>query len=256
MDRFFEVRDLRVSVEEKEIIKGFSFSVDRGEVHAIMGPNGSGKTTLSNAIMGNPIYSVDGGDIIFKGESIIELPPDERAKKGIFLAFQYPEEVPGVGFMNFLRISYNAIMSYRYSDNFKPLPPMEFRKLVKEKMSLLKMEDSFLSRYLNEGFSGGEKKRAEMLQMMILEPELVIMDETDSGLDVDALKAVSDAVNLYRNPNRSFIIITHYSRILRHIKPDFVHIMFDGKIVLSGDYSLAEKIEETGYDWVIKEAKV
>lgn len=253
MSDFFKVIDLKASIEGAQILKGFNLSVNRGEIHAIMGPNGSGKTTFSNVVMGNPKYDVDGGDIIFKGESIVDLSTDERAKRGLFLAFQYPEEIPGVSFINFLRIAYNTINSYRLGDKFIQPKPIEFRNLVKSKMNLLDMDDSFLTRYLNEGFSGGEKKRAEILHMLLLEPELIIMDETDSGLDVDALKIVSKGVMEARSENNAFIVITHYSRILKYVKPDFVHVMFDGRIVKTGDYSLAHKIEDEGYDWILKE---
>ncbi|MGC8766868.1 MAG: Fe-S cluster assembly ATPase SufC [Brevinematia bacterium] len=256
MSDFFSVVDLKVKVEDKQILKGIDLEVNRGEIHAIMGPNGSGKTTFSNVIMGSPFYDEVEGDIVFKGESIIDLPPDERAKRGIFLAFQYPEEIEGVSLINFLRLSYNSVNSFRLGDKFVAPKPMEFRNLVKSKMNLIKMDDSFMRRYLNEGFSGGEKKRTEMLQMLLLEPELVIMDETDSGLDIDALRIVADAVNSYKSSQNSFIVITHYSRILDYIKPDFVHIMYNGKIIKSGDYSLAQKVEENGYDWVIKDANV
>lgn len=256
MENFFKVIDLKVKVEEKEILKGINLEVNRGEIHAIMGPNGSGKTTLSNVIMGSPFYDEVDGDIIFKGQSIIDLPPDERAKMGIFLAFQYPEEVEGVSLINFLRLAYNAVNSFREGDKFIQPKPMEFRNFVKSKMNVLKMDDSFITRYLNEGFSGGEKKRTEMLQMLLLEPELVIMDETDSGLDIDALRIVAEAVTSYRSDKNSFIIITHYSRVLNYIKPDVVHVMYYGKIIKSGDYSLAQKIEENGYDWVLKDANV
>lgn len=253
MGEFFKVDGLVASIDGVKILKGVDLEVNRGEIHAIMGPNGSGKTTFSSVVMGSPKYDVDGGDIVFKGESIIDLSPDERAKRGIFLAFQYPEEIPGVSVINFLRIAYNSINSYRLGEKFTTPKPMEFRNLVKSKMALLDMDDTFLSRYLNEGFSGGEKKRMEILQMLILEPELVILDETDSGLDVDALKVVSKGVVEARSKQNSFIVITHYSRILKYIKPDFVHVMVDGRIVKTGDYSLAEKIEDVGYDWILKE---
>ncbi|MFN4244633.1 MAG: Fe-S cluster assembly ATPase SufC [Brevinematia bacterium] len=253
MDKFFSVVDLRASIEGNLILKGLNLDVNKGEIHGIMGPNGSGKTTFSSVIMGDPRYEVVSGDIIFKGESILELSPDDRAKRGIFLAFQYPEEVPGVSLMNFLRLAYNSVNSYRLGDSFIPPKPMDFRNLVKSKMAILDMDDYFLTRYLNEGFSGGEKKRSEILQMLLLDPELVIMDETDSGLDVDALKVVSRGVVEFRSSEKSIIVITHYSRIFKHIKPDFVHVMVDGRIVKTGDYSLAHKIEEEGYDWILKE---
>ncbi len=252
MESFFRVVNLKASIDGNLILKGLSLEVNRGEIHGIMGPNGSGKTTFSNVIMGNPKYEVVGGDILFKGESILDMSTDERAKRGIFLAFQYSEEVPGVSFMNFLRLAYNSVNSYRYSD-FVPPKPLEFRNLVKSKMALLDMDDSFFNRYLNEGFSGGERKRAEILQMLLLDPELVIMDETDSGLDIDALKVVSRGVMEFKNERNSFVVITHYSRILKYIKPDFVHVMIDGRIVKTGDHTLADRIEDNGYDWILKE---
>lgn len=253
MEAFFKVVGLKVRAGENIILKGVDLFVNRGEVHAIMGPNGSGKTTLSNVIMGSRKYDLEGGDIIFKGESVLGLTPDERAKRGIFLAFQHPEEIQGVSFINFLRLAYNAINSYRMGDRFTPPKPLEFRNLVRSKMAILEMEDAFLTRYLNEGFSGGEKKRAEVLQMLVLEPELVIMDEVDSGLDVDALRVVSKGILEMRNKNNAFVIITHYSRILKYIRPDYVHILVDGRIAMTGDYSLSDKVEEMGYDWVLKE---
>lgn len=254
MEGFFRVIDLKAKIEDKLILSGVNLEVGRGEIHAIMGPNGSGKTTLSNVIMGNPKYTVEEGDIIFKGESIVSLSPDERSKRGIFLSFQQPEDVPGVSFINFLRIAYTSVNLYRLGDNFSQPKPIEFRNLVKSKMDLLKMDDDFLNRSLNEGFSGGERKRSELLQMLLLEPDLIILDEIDSGLDVDALKIVSDIIMNYKNSEKSFIIITHYSRILEYVKPNFTHVMYGGRIIKLGDHSLAQKIEEEGYDWVIKES--
>jgi Fe-S cluster assembly ATP-binding protein len=243
------IRNLNVSVENKPILKGLNLEINKGEVHAIMGPNGTGKSTLAYTLMGHPGYSVNSGEIIFKGENIISLSPDERSRKGLFLAFQYPISIPGVTVGNFLR---TAINSRR-----KALDPMdkgvqipEFRKMLKEKMEFLKMDPAFVSRYLNEGFSGGEKKRAEVLQMAFLKPEIAVLDETDSGLDIDALKIVSEGVNSLRGKDIGFIVITHYQRILNYIKPDFVHVMMDGRIVESGGPELALHLEEHGYDWI------
>ncbi len=242
----FEIRDLHVSIEDKPILKGFSLTVRKGEVHALMGPNGSGKSTLANAIMGHPKYTVTNGQILMKGENLLEMSPDERARKGLFLAFQYPCEVPGVRQANFLRLAVNA----RFG---KELDVMEFYDKLEEKMKYLDMDESFMKRYLNEGFSGGEKKRNEILQMMLLQPEFAVMDETDSGLDIDALKVVSRGINELRGPDLGILIITHYERILRYITPDFVHILVDGKIVKSGGADLAGHLEEHGYDWIVKE---
>ena len=244
----FEIKNLQVSIEEKQILKGVNLTVRKGEVHALMGPNGSGKSTLANAIMGHPKYTVTGGEILMKGENILEMEPDERARKGLFLAFQYPCEVPGVRMANFLRLACNA----RFG---KELEMMEFYSDLEEKMKHLDMSETFMKRYLNEGFSGGEKKRNEILQMMMLQPEFAVMDETDSGLDIDALKIVSRGVNELRGPDLGILIITHYERILRYIMPDFVHILVDGKIVTSGGADLAAHLEEHGYDWIVKEGE-
>ncbi|HLH74648.1 MAG TPA: Fe-S cluster assembly ATPase SufC [Chloroflexota bacterium] len=241
------IQDLHVSVEGREILKGVNLTVPTGEVHALMGPNGSGKSTLAYTLMGHPKYEVTQGQVLFKGEDILELEPDERARRGVFLAFQYPTAIPGVSLANFLRMSLKSI---RGTD----MPILEFRKLVKEKMALLKMDDSFFGRYVNDGFSGGEKKRAEILQMALLQPQIAIMDETDSGLDIDALRTVSEGVNALRGPNLGILIITHYQRILNYIKPDFVHILVDGRIVRSGQQDLVETLEARGYDWIINEA--
>jgi Fe-S cluster assembly ATP-binding protein len=243
------IRNLYVSVEGKEILKGVDLTVRQGEVHALMGPNGTGKSTLAYALMGHPNYEVTQGEAWFKGHNILELEPDERSRLGVFLAFQYPVSIPGVSVANFLR---SAINARRRADNpeDKGIPIPEFRKTLKEKMDLLKMDHNFAGRYLNEGFSGGEKKRAEILQMASLKPEIAILDETDSGLDIDALRIVSEGVNALRGPELGALVITHYQRILNYIKPDVVHIMLAGRIVESGGADLALHLEEHGYDWL------
>lgn len=249
------IKDLRVSVEDKLILKGLNLEVKLGEIHAIMGPNGSGKSTMAYALAGHPKYEVEGGEVWLDGENLLEMTPDERARAGLFLAFQYPTAIPGISMANFLRTSVNAVKggSNGNGSGNKGIPITEFRKMLNEKMALLKMDKSFARRYLNEGFSGGEKKRAEILQMALLEPKFAILDETDSGLDIDALRIVSEGVNALTGPERSFIVITHYQRILNYIKPDYVHIMYDGRIVESGGPELAEKLEAQGYDQLIKE---
>jgi Fe-S cluster assembly ATP-binding protein len=249
------IKDLHVSVEGKEILKGLSLEVRKGEIHALMGPNGSGKSTLANALMGSPKYQVTSGDVLFKGEDLLELKPDERSRKGLFLAFQYPMAIPGVSVANFLRTALNARLPQAGGNGDMPaakrgMPPKEFRKLLLEQMALLKMDASFASRYLNDGFSGGEKKRAEILQMAVLKPEIAIMDETDSGLDIDALRVVADGVNALAGPDMGVLIITHYNRILNYIKPDRVHVMVDGTLTLSGGPELAVELESKGYDWL------
>jgi len=238
-----DIKNLKVSVEDKDIIKNLNLKINKGEVHAIMGPNGSGKSTLSYALSGKEGYETE-GEIVYNGENIMELNIEERAQKGIFLAFQYPIEIPGVFTNNFLRTSLNAA---RKAKGEKELNAVEFLNLVKEKSQKLKIDKEMLSRPLNVGFSGGEKKRNEILQMSLLEPNFIIMDETDSGLDIDALKIVSNGVNAMRSPDRSFLIITHYQRLLNYIKPDFVHVFSDGKIVESGDWKLALELENEGY---------
>lgn len=243
------IRDLFVSVEGKEILKGVNLDIRQGEVHALMGPNGTGKSTLAYALMGHPNYEVVSGEVWFKGRNILELEPDERAQLGIFLAFQYPIAIPGVSVANFLRSAINARRRAENPED-KGIPIPEFRKMLREQMDLLKMDHSFAGRYLNEGFSGGEKKRAEILQMAALRPEIAILDETDSGLDIDALRIVSDGVNALRGPDLGVLVITHYQRILNYIKPDFVHVMLAGRIVESGGPDLALHLEEHGYDWV------
>lgn len=244
-----EVKDLWVEIEGKKIIKGLNLKINKGEVHAIMGPNGTGKTSFSNALMGHPAYTVTQGDILLEGKSILELGTDERSRLGLFLAFQYPVAIPGVTLANFLRTAVNARRRAENKDD-KGMPILEFRKTLKEKMEFLKMDSSFAGRYLNDGFSGGEKKRAEILQMAILKPRIAVMDETDSGLDIDALKVVSEGVNSLRGPDLGILVITHYNRILNYIKPDVVHVMMDGKIVESGGQELALHLEEQGYEWV------
>ena len=244
----FEIQGLHVNIEDKEILKGVDLIVRKGEVHALMGPNGSGKSTLANAILGHPKYAVTAGTILMKGENILEMETDERARKGLFLAFQYPCEVPGVRQSNFLRLACNARAGHE-------LDVTEFYAKLEEKMKVLDIDEKFMKRYLNAGFSGGEKKRNEILQMMMLQPEFAVMDETDSGLDIDALKVVSHGVNELRGPGLGILIITHYERILRYVNPDFVHILVDGKIVKSGGADLAAHLEEHGYDWIIKDAE-
>jgi len=249
-----EIRDLHVSVEGKEIIKGVDLVVKKGEVHAVMGPNGSGKSTLALTIMGHPKYEVTRGEVRFKGRNILELEPDERAKLGLFLAFQYPFEISGVPLSRFL---IQALKAHRGGgDNGDSKPKIafgEFRKLLKEKLKLLRLDESFATRYLNEGFSGGEKKRAEILQMLVLQPEMAILDETDSGLDIDSVKIVAEAVNSLRGPQFGCLAITHYQRILNYLKPDFVHVMVDGRLVKSGGPELAYELEAKGYDWILEE---
>jgi len=243
------IKDLRVSVDGKPILKGLNFEVKPGEIHAIMGPNGSGKSTMAYALAGHPKYEVEGGEVWMDGVNLLELAPDERAKMGLFLAFQYPTSIPGISMANFLRTAVNAVKGEANGNGDKKGIP----KMLNEKMDLLRIDKSFARRYLNEGFSGGEKKRAEILQMAMLEPKFAVLDETDSGLDIDALRVVSDGVNALVGPDRGFIVITHYQRILNYIKPHFVHVMYNGQIVESGGPELAEKLEEQGYDDLVKE---
>jgi Fe-S cluster assembly ATP-binding protein len=244
-----EIKNLHVSIEDKEILKGLSLTINQGEIHAIMGPNGTGKSTLAYTLMGHPNYTVTEGEIIFKDQNILELEPDERSRAGIFLAFQYPVAIPGVTVANFLRAALNA-RRRAVNPEDKGMPILEFRKVLKEKMDTLKMDHAFAGRYLNDGFSGGEKKRAEILQMATLKPEFAVLDETDSGLDIDALRIVSEGVNALAGPDLGVLVITHYQRLLNYIKPNFVHIMLDGRIVESGGPDLALHLEEHGYDWV------
>jgi Fe-S cluster assembly ATP-binding protein len=249
------IKNLHVSVEGQEILKGLNLQMNKGEVHAIMGPNGSGKSTLANTLMGHPAYEVTEGEIWFKGKNIVELSPDERSRLGLFLAFQYPLAIPGVSVANFLRTAMNARRgpddpSSNGDGGGRGISMREFRQLLKEKMAMLKMDPGFARRYLNEGFSGGEKKRMEILQMAMLQPEIAVLDETDSGLDIDALRIVSEGVNELMNPDLGVLVITHYQRILNYIKPEYVHILVAGRIVLSGGPGLALELEERGYDWV------
>jgi len=245
-----EIRNLHVEVEGKEIITGCNLTANPGELHAIMGPNGSGKSTLAAAITGRDGYEVTSGEIIYNGKNLMELSPEERAREGVFLAFQYPVEIPGVSMANFMKASVNAIRKHK---DLPPLNAVEFLKLMKEKMKLVEIDQKLLSRSVNAGFSGGEKKRNEIFQMAMLEPKLAILDETDSGLDIDAMKVVSNGVNKLRNKENIFIIITHYQRLLDYIIPDFVHVLYNGKIVKSGEKNLALKVEKKGYDWIKKE---
>lgn len=244
-----EIKNLHVSIEGKEILKGVDLTIEQGKVHAIMGPNGTGKSTLAYTLMGHPSYTVAEGEVTYKGQNVLELEADERSRLGIFLAFQYPVAIPGVTVANFLRTAINARRrAINPEDKGMPIP--EFRKLLKEKMAMLKMDQTFAGRYLNEGFSGGEKKRAEILQMATLQPEIAILDETDSGLDIDALRIVSEGVNTLMNKDMGVLVITHYQRLLNYIKPDYVHVMLGGKIVESGGPELALHLEEKGYEWV------
>ena len=249
------IKNLHVNVEGQEILKGLNLEMNRGEVHAIMGPNGSGKSTLANTLMGHPAYEVTEGEIWFKGQNIVELSPDERSREGLFLAFQYPSAIPGVTAANFLRTAMNARRgsvdpSSNGGSSGKGISLREFRQLLKEKMAMLQMDPSFARRYLNEGFSGGEKKRMEILQMAMLQPEIAVLDETDSGLDIDALRIVSEGVNKLMSPDLGVLVITHYQRILNYIKADHVHILLNGQIVMSGGPELALELEEKGYDWI------
>ena len=243
------ISDLHVSVDDNEILKGVDLKIEQGEVHALMGPNGSGKSTLAYSLMGHPAYQVTQGKVEFDGVNLLDLKPDERSRLGMFLAFQYPVAIPGVTVANFLRTALNARRRSENPDD-KGIPIPEFRNILKEKMDFLKIDHSFAGRYLNDGFSGGEKKRAEILQLATLEPKIAILDETDSGLDIDALRTVAEGISDLRGPNLGVLIITHYQRILNYIKPDFVHILFNGRIVESGGPELALKLEDRGYDWI------
>jgi len=246
------IHDLRASIDGKEILKGINLEIKPGEVHAIMGPNGSGKSTLASVLAGREEYEVTGGSVLFDGKDLLEMAAEARAAEGIFLAFQYPVEIPGVTTINFLKTAVNEIRKYK---GVSPLDAAQFLKMVREKAKLVSMNDSLLKRALNEGFSGGEKKRNEIFQMAVLEPKLAILDETDSGLDIDALRIVAEGVNSLRSPERSAIVVTHYQRLLDYIVPDFVHVLYQGRIVKSGSKELAFELEEKGYDWIKAEVE-
>jgi Fe-S cluster assembly ATP-binding protein len=249
MASVLEIKNLHVSIGDRAILNGVNLIVPQGETHALMGPNGTGKSTLAYTLMGHPNYKVTAGEVLFKGVNILELSPDQRARMGLFLAFQYPVAIPGVSVANFLRAALNA-RRRAINPQDKGVPVPEFRKLLKSKMDLLQVQPDFASRYLNDGFSGGEKKRAEILQMAVLEPEIAILDETDSGLDIDALRVVATGVTALGGPSMGVLVITHYQRILNYIKPDVVHVMYAGRIVESGGADLALRLEEHGYDWI------
>ena len=242
-----EIKDLEVSINENAILKNLNLTINKGEIHAIMGPNGSGKSTFSKVLAGHPAYTVLNGDILFKGLSILDLDPEERSHLGIFLAFQYPIEIPGVSNEDFLRLAYNSKQKFY---NKSEVDPIEFLTIISEKLKLVNMSPSFLSRNVNEGFSGGEKKRNEILQMILLNSELSILDETDSGLDIDALKIISNGINNFMSSNKSIILITHYQRLLDYITPTYVHVMQDGKIIKTGSAELAKELEDKGYEWL------
>ena len=246
-DPLLEIKDLQVSINDNEILKKLSLTVYKGEIHAIMGPNGSGKSTFSKVLAGHPAYSVIDGDIFFKGSSILDLDPEERSHLGIFLAFQYPIEIPGVSNEDFLRLAYNSKQKFY---NKPEVDPLEFLAIIDEKLKLVQMSSSFLSRNVNEGFSGGEKKRNEILQMILLDSDLSILDETDSGLDIDALKTISNGINNFMNSSKSIILITHYQRLLDYINPTYVHVMQNGKIIKTGTADLAKELENKGYEWL------
>jgi Fe-S cluster assembly ATP-binding protein len=247
------IKNLKARVEDKEILKGINLQINAGEVHAIMGPNGSGKSTLASVLAGREGYEVTGGEVIFEGKNLLELEPEERAREGMFLAFQYPVEIPGVSTTNFMKVAVNEI---KKSKGEQPYTAGEFLKLLKQKAALVGLDPQFLSRYVNDGFSGGEKKRNEIFQLAMLDPKFSILDETDSGLDIDALKTVAEGVNKLKSNKNAFLVITHYQRLLNFIVPDFVHVMYDGRIVKSGGKELAFQLEEQGYDWVKEEEKV
>ena len=242
-----EIRNLKAVVEGKEILKGINLTINKGEIHAIMGPNGSGKSTLAQVLSGKDSYEVTGGSVTFKDKDLLELDPEDRAREGIFMAFQYPVEIPGVSNTYFLRTALNSVREYRGQE---PLDASEFLKMIREKMKLLGIDESLINRSVNEGFSGGEKKRNEIFQLQVLNPSLAILDETDSGLDIDALKIVASGVTRFKNQENATIIVTHYQRLLDHITPDFVHVLYNGRVVKSGGKELAHELEEKGYDWI------
>lgn len=248
-----EIKDLHASIDGKEILRGLSLSVKAGEIHAIMGPNGSGKSTLAKVLAGHPSYEVTRGEVIYQGRNLLELGPDERAREGVFLAFQYPIEIPGVSNANFLRMAYNERAKHQGAEE---LDPLEFDDLVRERMKIVEMDPSFLNRSVNEGFSGGEKKRNEILQMAVLDPKLAVLDETDSGLDIDALRIVANGINTLATPDKAIILVTHYQRLLNYITPDFVHVLYQGRIARSGGKDLALDLETRGYDWIRASAKL
>lgn len=244
------IKDLHATVDGKEILKGLSLEVNEGEIHAIMGPNGAGKSTLASVLVGNPNFEVTGGEVLYRDKDLLEMSPEERAWEGLFLSFQYPVEIPGVSMTNFMRAAMNEKRKY---NNEEPISASDFLKLMKEKRQLVELDSSLASRSVNEGFSGGEKKRNEIFQMAMLEPKLTIMDETDSGLDIDALRIVANGVNKLRRSDNATVVITHYQRLLDYIKPDFVHVLYNGRIVKSAGPELALELEDKGYDWIIKE---
>ena len=249
VDTILEIRNLRASINESEILKNLNLVVNKGEIHAIMGPNGSGKSTLSKVVAGHPAYSIISGDIIYEGKSILNLEPEERSHLGIFLAFQYPIEIPGVSNEDFLYLSYNSKLKALNKDEISPI---EFFSIISEKLKIVDMSATFLSRNVNEGFSGGEKKRNEIVQMLLLDSKLSILDETDSGLDIDALKIISKGIKTFMNEDKAIILITHYQRLLDYVKPNFIHVMKDGKIIKTGSAELARELEKKGYEWVNK----
>ena len=246
-----EIRDLHAAIDGNEILKGINLTIKAGEVHAIMGPNGSGKSTLAKVLAGHPAYEVTKGEVLFEGRNLLELPPDERAREGVFLAFQYPIEIPGVSNAQFLRLAYNEKRKHLGEEE---LDPLEFKDLLKERAAIVEMDASLMSRAVNEGFSGGEKKRNEILQMAVLEPKLAVLDETDSGLDIDALRIVAGGVNKLKNSENAIILVTHYQRLLNYIVPDYVHVLAGGRIVREGGKELALELEEKGYDWIKAQA--
>jgi len=248
-----EIKNLKAGIEGKQILNGLDLTINPGEVHAIMGPNGSGKSTLANVLAGRPKYEVTGGTVTFEGKDLLELPTEERAREGVFLAMQYPVEIPGVNNIYFLKAALNAMRKHHGQEE---LDAMEFLQLAREKMKVVELDESFMNRGVNEGFSGGEKKRNEIFQMAVLDPKLAILDETDSGLDIDALRIVAEGVNALRSEHHSVLVITHYQRLLRYLIPDFVHVLANGRIVKSGGKELAEELEQKGYDWIEQEVEV
>ena len=246
-----EIRDLHAGVGDVPILKGINLTVNAGELHAIMGPNGSGKSTLARVLAGHHSYTCTKGEILYKGKSLLDVPPEDRAREGVFMAFQYPYEIPGVSNQEFLKTAYNSLQQHR---GLQEMDAVEFYRFLQDKLKVVEMDPAYLARPLNEGFSGGEKKRNEILQMAVLEPDLAVLDETDSGLDIDALRIVADGINQLRSPSKAVVLITHYQRMLDYVNPDYVHVLMDGRIVESGDGSLAHHLEEQGYDWVREQA--